>query len=126
MMDLAERRRTLQVDHAAMEKYDPYWKDLAFHGDRFSERPIAFLCDDEICLLSEDADKVRTGLKAFLARATEYEKRAQVEPTVASALAKAAKYVDSAGDIRVGQQVWNCLLFGLGEAGLQVVLTSGD
>ena len=125
-MALSEQRVRMQSRFEAQEEFDPYWRTEAREGRRISLRPVAFQCDDEVCVLTEDADKIRAGLKAFLAKASKYEKRAGVEPMVASALAKAARYSDTVGQIRVGTQAWNCLLFALNESGVDVVLTGGE
>lgn len=124
-MSIEKKREALVADHKAMEKYDPYWKTLAEKGDRIGDRPVAFLCDDEVVIVGACVAKVTAGLAEFLGRGDEYVDRTAREPAVAQAMSKARKYVDATDEIRVPQQVWNALAFALGEVGLKVVLTDG-
>lgn len=127
-MNLLEKRAALIAEHQAMEKYEPHWKALAEKGDQLSERPIAFLCDDEVVVVGDCVEKILDGLLAFMERADDYQDRAKREPAVAQALAKCGRAVGAAvpEEIRVGQQIWNAYLFGLNEVGVKVVLTDGS
>ena len=124
-MDLTKRRADIIAEHAAMEKYDPYHKMLAAQGDRISERPIAFLCDDEVVVTGDCATKVREGLRRFVARSAEFQERAKREPAIAQALVKAAREATATGDLRVPQQIWNAYTLALGEVGVKAVLADG-
>lgn len=125
-MDLLNARDAVLREHKSAEKYDPYHQSLAAAGDRISERPVAFIVDDEVVVVGECVAKVMDGLKAFLSRDAEYADRAGREPVVAQALAKARKLTEAAPtEIRVSQQTWNSLLFALGEVGVKVALSDG-
>src|SRR4051794_35051255 len=64
-MDLTERREEIIAEHQAQERYDPHWKAEADRGRKISERPIAFLCDDEVVVVGPCVGKIRDGLAAF-------------------------------------------------------------
>lgn len=107
---------------------NPVMKEKLEAGEQLlSERPIAFLCDDEIVVLGDCIGKVVDGLGRFLERSTDYEKLAQHQPAVAQALAKAKRLVESRpiGELRMSQQHWNAILYCLNEIGMHVISTQG-
>lgn len=129
-MDLVKRRDQIIAEHKAMEKHNPAIKAQAARGDRLSDRPIAFLCDDEVVVIGDDVGKVLAGVQKFV---DEHSQRFD-DPAVQAALAhdhgclkRCRKLLASppSGELRVGQQVWNSYLHGLGEVGVQVVLADG-
>ena len=110
---------------AAMEK------GAALH----SERPIFFSCDDEAVVVGECVGKVLAGVKKFLAvvDATPESKeawatRAIREPTVRQALTR-CRLLDATSppptELRMHQQYWNAILYGLQEVGVLVVGADG-
>lgn len=127
-MSLAEKRIKIISEHQAMEKYDPYWRDLAKQGDRVSERPIAFLCDDEVIVLGDCVPKIMAGIKIFIDKiAVRQQDHLCTEPATAQAIRKCTTLYSETppAEIRVPQQWWNAYLFGLNEAGVNVVLADG-
>jgi hypothetical protein len=126
-MDLAKKRAEIATEHAAQEKYDPHWLAAAKAGEKLSDRPIAFVCDDEVVVIGTCVPKVLAGVAAFRARAAEYADRTR-EPVVAQALKRAEALAATPGDaaeLRMSQQHWNAVLFCLGEVGVTCVLADG-
>lgn len=129
-MDLIKRREEIIAEHTAQQKYHPHWKTEASAGRLIAERPIAFICDDEVVVLGEDVAKVLAGIKQFVEKhGSEFD-----DPTIQAAkmhdfncLKRCKKLLAAPpnGDLRVSQNVWNAYAFGLGEVGVFVVLTDG-
>lgn len=139
-MDLLRRRADLIALHLLTERVpESPWSPehpamrlkLASGEAPLSERPIAFLCDDEVAVVGECVTKVVAGLRLFAERAGKqaalYNGRSAREPVVAHALKKIGQLLERPpqDEIRVPQQVWNAYLFGLGEVGVNVILTDG-
>ncbi len=120
-MDLLKKRGEILTDHAAMEKHNPAWK-----GTGLQDRPVAFLCDDEVVVIGECVGKIFAGLTTFMATAD--KDRAKNNPQFSQALGKISKLLESPApaELRVSQQTWNAYLLGLNEAGVTVVLTDGS
>jgi hypothetical protein len=100
---------------------------------KMSERPVAFLCDDEIVVLAADVPKIVGALQKFIASTSaadvqvKWLKRAASEPVVAHALSRIEKLLaNPPAEIHLPQQWWNAILFGLNEVGCEVVLTDGS
>lgn len=133
-MDLLKRREEILAEHRAQEKYDPYWLAEANAGRKLSERPIAFLCDDEIVILSACVGKVLEALRQFVAAATpifaDPEAVLTQENYKRHAFAKAKLLLSRHGEeppseLRVPQQTWSAITHGLAEAGVLAVTTEG-
>lgn len=129
-MSLTKKRDELIAEHKAMEKYDPHWKALAEKGDLISERPIAFVCNDEIVVVGDCVDKILEGLKRFKmtwdAKSEERDERMAREPSFAHAVSKVDRLLDqNPAEIRVPQQVWNGIVLSLAEVGILVCLSDG-
>jgi len=127
-MDLLKERARIIVEHEAMERYHPYWRELAEKGDRISERPIAFVCDDEVVVVGDDVQRVYDGLQAFADRAAEYVHRRKVDGLLNAALNRVTKTLDAdvPNEIRVSTQVWNSYLYALDLVETPIVLADGS
>ena len=133
MADLKAKREGIVAEHKAIEKHDPHHraeaeKVRAAGRPTLSERPIAFQCDDEVVVVGECVGVVVAAAAKFVGRADEYEERAKFEPVVAMALKVCRRVAESSvatSELRLTQQHWNCLMFGLTEVGVQCVLTDG-
>jgi hypothetical protein len=105
--------------------------NLASGEPTYSERPVAFLCDDEILVVGDCVGKLYAGLKKFIAvvdgSPESWSQRAAREPWVGQAIAKTKKQlaIPEPTELRVTQQIWNGYMFAMQEVGLLVVLTDG-
>lgn len=128
-MSLLEKQAKLLAEHQAMEKYDPHWKAEAEAGRKISERPVAFLCDDEVVIVGDDVAKIRDALAKFieLTETESWHKRAAREQVAAYAESKVKAILSRpAGDeLRMHQQHWNAVALAMGEIGQEVVLSDG-
>lgn len=130
-MDLWQRRATIIAEHQAQEKFDPYWKAEAAAGRKLSERPIAFLCDDEVRLFGECISKVHAGLEKFLVQVEALPDHGQAranEPTFVAAvkLARLCTTSPPGNDSwSFPQQRWNSITYALAQAGIEIVITEG-
>lgn len=130
-MDFAQTRAAIISEHQAMERHDPHWKSEAAKGDKISERPIAFICDEELVFTGECVPKVFEGLKLFAEKAgtdKALQAREKTEPAVAQAIAKARRLLagEQPAELRLSGQAFNCVSFALGEVGLKIVTTDGQ
>lgn len=127
---LAERRAAVLTEHAAQEKYDPFWAAEAKAGRPLADRPVAFLCDDEVVVVGGCVPKVMAGVRAFLDRADEYGERAAREPSLRHALGTCRKIADRHADdgpeLRLPSQWWNAVTYALGESGVLCCVAQGD
>lgn len=134
-MDFKQARQAIVDEHKAMEKHDPFQREEAERAKRAGEptlcqRPIGFLCDDEVVVVGDCVETVIDGLNKFLdlcdSKDSDLNDRAGREPVVAQAIAKSKKVLENTGDeLRVPTQTWNALMFALGEVGVKAVLTEG-
>jgi hypothetical protein len=127
-MDLLEKRSAVLAEHAAMERHHPHWKAEAAAGRKITDRPVAFQCDDAVCVVGDCVPKVLAGLGDFLARGDEYAARLPVEPALRQAVAVAKRLTEageSPGQIVLTTQQWNCVSAALGHCGIDCVLADG-
>lgn len=130
-MELLEKRDAIIAEHQAQEKYDPHWKAEAEQGRKISERPVAFLCNDEVVVVGEDVGKIRAGLEDFFDRisadgdALAYKLAS--EPAFAQAVEKSKVLLDGppADELRLSQNHWNAVAYALQEAEVLVVMADG-
>lgn len=138
-MDLMKRREEILALHKAHEMVPqspwspahPLMKQELDHGVlKISDRPIAFLCDDEVVVLKPDVPKILAGILKFV---EEYGPKFD-DPAVAASrghdfncLKRCRKLLQAAptGDLSVSQGTWTAYLYGLGEVGVDVVLSDG-
>jgi hypothetical protein len=138
-MDLVAQRAAIVADHKGMEKVPqspwhpkhPIMREAMDKGETLlSNRPIAFLCDDEVVVVGECIKKIYDGLKKFVER----EAKGWDDPAKCAAklhdyncVKRCRKFVEQPApkEIRVPQGTWNSYLHGLNEVGVQVVLTEG-
>lgn len=93
---------------------------------KYSERPVAFICDDRICLLPEDAKAVVAVLKKFpdtLKKVKEAE-RSPLQKHAVKMCERAQKSLTDGG-LELPTQDWNGCLYALNELGCDVVLADG-
>ena len=134
-MSLLEQRARVLAEHAAAQKYDPYWIAEARDGRPIAERPVAFLLDDEVAVVGPDVATVLAGLRTFTAdlagRMSDIERAEAVPVFVRHAYYRAKKLIekhngDAPAMLRFGQQHWNSILCGLEHAHVLVALTAGE
>lgn len=128
-MDLLKKRAEIILEHGAMERHDPHWKDEAAKGRKISERPVAFLCNKHVVIVGDCAKKVLDKLEYFLSWANgnqSFQDRMEKEPTARDAVVEAEALVEAKPkEIRVTTQEWNSLMLGLNEIGFMVAMSDG-
>lgn len=139
-MKLLEKRRSIIDDHISQQKIEEtHWakeaKSIRAEGSKrlpIAERPIAFICDDEIVVGGDCVGKVMDGLKKFVAMSKDHshpiQKRRGAEAAVNNAIVKAEKLTSGEvpKELRVSQQTWNSINFCLAEVGIDCVLADGS
>lgn len=130
-MSLSERRAAIIAEHVAQEKYDPHWKGEAEKGRRISERPVAFVVNDEVVVLADDVPKVMAAVEAFFAKISADRDallaKLASEPAFAQSVEKCKLLLERppAGELRVSQNCWNCVAYALQDVEFLVVLADG-
>lgn len=128
MATLAEKRAEVIERHKAQEQFDPHWKAEAAAGRKISERPVAFLCDDEVVVTGDCVGKVMEAVKTFLDLASHGPlTRADSENHLAYAIAKCQQIASrpATAELRVSQQRWNAICYAMSIVGVECVLTDG-
>lgn len=134
---LKKKRAAVLAEHKAAAKYHPFWAEVAKKGGHcISQRPIAFLVDDEVIILDECVKKIVDRLAEFIALVDSklmkavspdgnlvdvnmYEHIAKTQPTINKAISFARKIVaaNPTDELRVAQRDWNSVIFAMEEVG---------
>jgi hypothetical protein len=135
-MSLTEKRAAVIERHRNQEQFDPHWKGVAEEAKKpgspakLSERPVAFVCDDEIVITGGCVGKVLSAVSKFLEIAADksFHERAKGESDLAYALAKCKQLTASPApaELRLSQQRWNAVTYALSVVGVDCVLTDGN
>jgi hypothetical protein len=128
LIDLKAKRAEIAQRHQNLQEFNDYWAARAKDGDKIAERPVAFICDDEIVAIGDDVAAIFAGLAKFVAEKGAEFDAAAGEPAKLMAIAKAKKALASPppAEIRVSAQVWNSYLWALAEVGIQVATSDGS
>lgn len=125
MVDLTAKRAELAAQFAT-QIFEPHWAELAKGGDKLTDRPVAFICDDEVVVIGDDVAKVYAGLTKFQqTAAADWASSPEPQKVLCLAKVKRALAAPPPAEIRVPAQVWNCYLHALAEVGVQVVTSDG-